>query len=743
MSLRRHSAYRADDSFEPDALPNDDPDPWQDGETPVEDVPVDASPTGYNHLARRAEQYLEAHDGQASEGALIVHVFGVRGKPEIWGGTLNGILARDSRFSHQPNGNWALTTYTAASRPLRDLDYVVLDVETTGLHPQRNRVIEVGAIRVKNGQRVATYETLLNPRRRLPDYITSLTNITQAIVSAPGVPGFGGISDTLLEFLRGAVIVGHNVGFDMRFLDYEYYRLSRPPLTNESIDTISLALRLHPGMRRPNLDRLAALVGLPVGRRHRAMADADLTCDAFHILLDQAIEAGFETLGDLRAGRPSKPPKDRRDYYDERRGKSWPTQPSVASMTERGPTARQVMSPQLVDGLPEKPGVYIMRERTGTIIYIGKAKSLRDRVRSYYSEPLGYTRKMEGLSEAVTKIDHIVTGSELEALLLESRLIKEHQPRYNAQLRNYENYPFIKVDLRQRFPRVYSSRAIQPDGARYFGPFKNARAVETTLELIGQLFPIRTCTRSFEPETFNLKKQKPPCLRMGMGRCPGPCTGKVADDDHAAYMQTIQAVVDFLSGDKDTMLHTLRQKMSHAAENLDFEKAAKLRDAYRQVERVVKSQAVLAAAVERHNLLIVLPSAQASCAEALFIYGGRMAKQVRLGCDGQTPLPHELQAIWAEMAAQADAQAAQNLARWGKRNDGATVEQVMVDEINIIARWIYQNSNDPSILPVPIAAPDTDLTHFWTDAVARITQVAQGRFSTQEAQRYGDVEAPA
>src|SRR6185437_12596865 len=148
---------------------------------------------------------------------------------------------------------------------------------------------------------------------------------------------------------------------------------------------------------------------------------------------------------------------------------------------------------------PAMPGVYLMKDAVGEVIYVGKAKVLRDRLASYYNQPLGYTRKMDGLLQSVQQIETRVLGSELEALLVESRLIKQLQPRYNVQLRNYELYPFIKVDIQHSFPRFYATREVSPDGARYFGPFRSGRIVDTTIELLQRIFPLRTCTRALPP----------------------------------------------------------------------------------------------------------------------------------------------------------------------------------------------------------------------------------------------------
>ncbi len=747
---------------------------------PIETTPAE----GYEHLSRRAQLYLEQQGGRASEAALVRQVFGVRGKPEIWGGIMAHVLNDEQRFRRLDSGEWCLAQFTGAENALTGLEYVVIDTETTGLHAQRNRLIEIAAIRVRNGKRLETFQTLVNPHRRIPEFIVKFTGINNEMTST--APGFGQIADKLLKFFGNAIIVGHNIPFDIRFLDYELKRLGRPPLLNETVDTIGLAVRLHPGLRRPNLDRLATMLGLPAQNRHRAYGDASITAEAFLRLLDKANQQGYKSLDDLRAGRPrlvqpplpglepltaieeigqiehleeieelcpeiplsaptmfvmTLPPLEpaeptENDSQDEPANQDNPEADLVrpariklrrssyrdeaASLTNRATAhARDVLSKELLVGLPTRPGVYLMKDNGGTVIYVGKAKNLKDRVSSYYSEPLGYTRKLDGLVEGIARIDHIVTGSELEALLLESKLIKQYRPRYNRQLRNYEAYPFIKIDLSQRFPRVYSVREVLDDGGRYFGPFKNRRAVDSTIEIIEHLFPVRTCTRSFELPLPGKKKRKqpPPCLRLSLGRCPGPCDGHDGDEQHAAYLKMVEEIIMFLSGEKETMLDMLWARLNRAVRSNNFEKAAELRDAVAQVEKIVSSQQFLAAAVEGNNALICLPSAEEAAAEVLCIYRGRLGRQLRISLkNDQNDTGQLLNQTWQELAKR-EAELAATQPGWGKHG-GRVIGQEAVDEINIISRWLYTHSGHPAVIAVPDDQPPLS---FWEQASLDVT----------------------
>ena len=168
---------------------------------------------------------------------------------------------------------------------------------------------------------------------------------------------------------------------------------------------------------------------------------------------------------------------------------------------------------------PRAPGVYLMRDANERVIYVGKAKNLRDRVGTYFSQPLGYTRKMDGLIESLSRIQVEVVGSELEALLLESQLIRRYQPRYNTALRSHEQYPFIRIDVANPWPRVSLAKSRKDDGARYFGPFRSAATARKTVDLINRVVPLRTCARSFR----DARSYGSPCLQLDLGRCLGPC----------------------------------------------------------------------------------------------------------------------------------------------------------------------------------------------------------------------------
>ncbi|HEV8192860.1 MAG TPA: exonuclease domain-containing protein, partial [Ktedonobacterales bacterium] len=451
--------------------------------------------------------------------------------------------------------------------------------------------------------------------------------------------------------------VGHNVGFDLGFLNYEADQCGMGegfPL--EGVDTIALARRYLTGMRRARLDRVAAALHIPVSTRHRALPDALLTAQIFAFLLARAREEGCRTLDDL---------------WNVMAGIA----PANTALPPNRPTGQLYLNPAWRQTFAQRPGVYLMKDEPGEVIYVGKAKNLRERLASYYSQPLGYTRKMDGLLQSVRAIETRVLGSELEALLVESHLIKKLQPRYNVQLRNYELYPFIKVDVQHPYPRLYATREVSADGARYFGPFRSTRIVNATLELIEKVFPVRTCTRGLPPYA----KPSDACLRYHLKRCPGPCRGVLDEQAEEQYRTAVAEACAFLGGERADLIERLKQDMFIAAARQDYERAARLRDALRDADQVLLGQRLVAGAVEANNLFIVYPSAEEGRVEIFLVRHGRLIAQRSVRTETEV-LNVEVGALVAEAV------------RLGTPPPRVGREEV--DQINIIARWVHRHSED-------------------------------------------------
>ena len=232
---------------------------------------------------------------------------------------------------------------------------------------------------------------------------------------------------------------------------------------------------------------------------------------------------------------------------------------------------------------PEKPGVYLMKDARNEVLYVGKASVLRNRLRSYFGSPHGLPPKIRRMVAQLEDFEFIVTDTEAEALILENTLIKRYKPHFNARLKDDKTYPYLKIDLTEEFPRVYITRQVAQDGARYFGPFATASSVRQTMDLIKKLFPYRSCTKVITG------RDPRPCLEYYIHRCVAPCSGLASKED---YAQVIQQVIMFMEGNTEAVTRELRQKMTLASEELEFERAAALRDQIRGIDRVAEEQQV-------------------------------------------------------------------------------------------------------------------------------------------------------
>jgi excinuclease ABC subunit C len=288
----------------------------------------------------------------------------------------------------------------------------------------------------------------------------------------------------------------------------------------------------------------------------------------------------------------------------------------------------------ILQNLPHKPGIYLHKDAEGTVLYVGKATSLYQRVRSYFGDPSDLSPKNRALVAKIADIDFIVVGSEVEALILENEYIKRYQPKYNVRLRDDKNYPYIKVSLTEDFPRVYRVRSFKRDGNRYFGPYTSSGAVDATLDLMNKIFPYRTCRydaaswappRGHEenpPPEWKLKLLPRPCTQYYIHRCNAPCVANVSREQYDAV---IRQVMLFLEGKHEEVLADLCHQMDEASENLEFERAAALRDRVRAVEQVLEKQKIINTTGPGDQDVVALASEDdETCAQVFFFRGGKL-----------------------------------------------------------------------------------------------------------------------
>ncbi len=433
-------------------------------------------------------------------------------------------------------------TFDDLGTPLHEVSFCILDLETTGATSADCEITEIGAVKYVGGEHAGTFATLVNPGLPIPPTITVLTGITQAmVIDAPRIEE---ALPALLEFLGTSVIVGHNVRFDLSFLNAAAERLGYGKLPNPSTDTLGLARRLLPGeVRRLNLQSLAAHFRSPVTPNHRALADAQATAHVFWGLLERAGSIGVTHLDDLL----------------------------------RLPTAKgspHYAKIELTERLPRRPGVYMFVDGDGNVIYVGKAKNLRTRVRSYF---YGDSRRsVEQMLRDLVDVRFQVCSTELEAEITELRLISANAPRYNRRSRKPKSPQYVKL-TQEEYPRLSIVRTLRDDGCLYLGPFRSRRIANSVVSAIWDAVPIRRCLTKGG-------KRSAACnfAQLGVALCP--CDGAVGSHEYQAVVSDLRNGIESKPGE---LLAPLVQKIRTYARNARFEEAAEMRDRHRALSKAI------------------------------------------------------------------------------------------------------------------------------------------------------------
>ncbi len=447
-------------------------------------------------------------------------------------------------------------------RSLVETTFVVLDLETTGLRPDRDRITEVGAVRVRGGDRLGELQTLVHPGRRVPPAITAVTGITDAMLR--GAPAVGEVLPTLLEFLRGAVLVAHNARFDVGFLDAGLTAAGYPRLANDVVDTARLARRLvRDEVRDLRLATLARFFRSRTRPNHRALTDARATVDVLHGLLERAGAIGATTTEDL---------------LDLQRSTS------MHSFRKVGMAA----------GAPRAPGVYRFHDREDRVLYVGRAADVRRRLRSYFGTD--DRRRMESMVREAARVSWTVTPTTIEAAVLELRELTERRPRFNRA----STRPPRSVWLRwtaEPFPRLSVARSPGDDRSRALGPIRGRRAATTLVEAVEEVVPVRRCT-------FRVRRAQDHdhCVLKDIGRCGAPCDGTV---DATTYAAQVEPAARLVAGDPGPLLALLRARMAELADDHRFEDAGRVRARLHAVARTVDAARRTVAVVDAGEVSLV------------------------------------------------------------------------------------------------------------------------------------------
>ncbi len=333
--------------------------------------------------------------------------------------------------------------------------------------------------------------------------------------------------------------------------------------------------------------------------------------------------------------------------------------------------------------LPEKPGVYLMKDIKDEIIYVGKSKNLKKRVGQYFKSRKSHPPKVKAMVKVIEEFEYIITDTEVEALILEANLIKKHKPRYNILLRDDKNYPFIKVTINERYPRLVKTRKIINDGAKYFGPYINVDAVNQTLEVLEELFPLRKCKRDLS------KSYERPCLNFHIRKCLGPCTGKV---DNKEYLEMVDEITLYLGGKQDMLIKELEKKMNHSSEGLNFERSAKYRDQINALSNLAEKQKVVTNSDSDQDYISMARSEDKVCVMIFFVRNGKLLGREQHILEGTRDMdPSEILHTFTVQFYSGSSFIPKEILIHGG-----------IDEIDIIERWLSQKRGSKVSIKEPI-----------------------------------------
>lgn len=448
---------------------------------------------------------------------------------------------------------WSQAALEDLGRQLADVTFCVVDLETTGGSPAKgSRITEVGAVKVRGGEVLGEFQTLVNPDEQIPAFITVLTGITDAmVVSAPRIAE---VLPSFLEFARGTVLVAHNAPFDVGFLKHGARELEIPWPKFEVLDTVVLARRvlLKDEVRNVKLSTLAAHVGATTTPTHRALDDARATVDVLHHLIGRLGTFGVHSLEETR---------------------EFTSTVTVAQRRKR----------HLADKLPHTPGVYLFRDRQDEVLYVGTSGDVRTRVRSYFTRSETRTRMGEMVNLA-ERVEAVSCATRLEAQVRELRLIARHRPPYNRRSKFPERTTWLRLTV-EPWPRLSIVAKVSPD-ALHVGPFRGRADAVAALDALHEVFRVRQCT-----QRLGRAPRSSPCVLAAMGRCLSPCDQSVTSD---RYAEEVERLREALQSDPQAVVDVLGQRMGTLAEQEHYEDAAVVRDRLASLVRgVTRTQRLL------------------------------------------------------------------------------------------------------------------------------------------------------
>lgn len=449
------------------------------------------------------------------------------------------------------------------STPLEKASFSVLDVETTGLSANKNRVIEIAIVKIEKLKITDKLHYLINPQTYIPAFITSLTGIDNDDVI--GAPVFSEVVDEILNFIDNTVLTAHNFSFDSSFLNTEFMLSGREFISDESCCTLKLARNIYPDLKSKSLSSVADFLNLRNKNAHRALGDAEITAKVLLKMIRELQDKDkIKTVAELLSYQKGYQHNYLTNVKEELQG--------------------DYLS------LPNAPGIYYFTNKKDEIIYVGKAKSIRDRVKSYFSPSA--LKKAQKIVKQAARLKHIITNTELTALLTEAETIKILEPKHNAQLKLFGNKYFLRINKTHKYPNLELTNYFDFDGNDYFGLFISRKKAAETLEFINKSFALRECSDK------DFKKNRT-CFLYDIHRCTGACE----NDNYADYKNELEKVYDFLYGKNQFVLDRLLNKMKEYSAKQKYEHAAGIKELVDFILNQTHKSSILAEPVNNAKVL--------------------------------------------------------------------------------------------------------------------------------------------
>lgn len=568
-------------------------------------------------------------------------VFDGRGRDSEFGRQfLVSLLADDPRFREE-DGQWRLVEEHVLDALLGNAPFVVVDLETTGHRADDGGVTEIGAIRLEGLREVGRFQTLVNPGRSIPSFVTKLTGISDSMVA--NSPPLSEVIGGFAEFAEGAVLVAHNAAFDAKLLDHACRRWVGRPLGLPTLCTVKLAQRLLPDQRRTSLEALTEHFGLANGGRHRAMADAERTVDLLERFVPMLQERGATRVQHLIEAQED------------------PVSPRRLEI--------RVRQADLED-LPEAPGVYRLIGREEEPLFVGRATNLRARVLQYFLDVDHMSDRQLGMVSKTYEVAFTHCGSPLEAALLEASDVHRLEPSYNRGDRHLPKSSFVKVTVRSPFARVFVSSRVSADGALYIGPLRGRAFADDAAELVAAAFRLRTCPGAMRPDP-----EYQPCELGPAGRCSSPCNAAVTAAEYGAQIEALDRCLRSRFGPRELMAAA-----GVVSGSSDY---GRLQGAARRLERLAGRSHWLVNAL---HYLAVAPSADKGLFVAAVVAGRCIGSWTVADAAGIDTALAEVRSVWSGSPPPRDglpaADASTILALWLQENDRPELEALVSLEEN-------------------------------------------------------------